>query len=147
VKDIKFDTVKEKAAAIYADAFARSDFAPYGSEWVAASAATLLPFVRASSSAREEMKVFAEAFEAPQGDSLAFRAKEGGGAGDLAAEWYQVVLRAREAGLELIQRWDVRQAGRLIELFPGCAPAGFRGKPLSAYLADNENSDWMVGLA
>jgi len=52
-----------------------------------------------------------------------------------------------EYGVRLIDKWDVRCAGKLIELFPSCVPAHWKGRRLTAWMADNTNCDWMVGLA
>ena len=103
----------------------------------------LLPFVLATKNEREEMRDFADAFEARRGDWIAGAAKSASNT-RLDVAWYQVVLRAREAGLELIDSWDVRMVGKLIELFPECVPERYRGKQLTCYMADNEDCDWMV---
>ena len=57
--------------------------------------------------------------------------------GKLVDEW------ADEA-LKIVDRWDVRMVAKLIELFPESIPKKFRGLPMAAYMADNENCDWMV---
>jgi hypothetical protein len=146
---IKFDTIKANAARIYTGTmgnFDRSQMTtmiagPLGPGTPGACAA-ILPFILASRDEREEMRAFAEAFEAVQGDWLALSAKSDG----KNAAWHQVVLRAREAGLKLIKNWDVRKVVKLIELFPESAPARYRGKQLTCYEADNENCDWMVDV-
>ena len=47
-------------------------------------------------------------------------------------------------GVSLINEWDVRNVGHLIECFPSCVPAHWKDRKLRAYMADNENCDWMV---
>ena len=42
---------------------------------------------------------------------------------------------------DLIMRWDVRCAGKLLELFPGCIPKNHQGRPFKAELLDNEAGD------
>ena len=47
-------------------------------------------------------------------------------------------------GCRLIDNWDVRMVGKLIELFPSCVPKHWHGKQL---IADyNDGGDWIVGL-
>ena len=106
----------------------------------------LLPFVLATKNEREEMREFAEQFEAKRGDWVGLAAKSESNSKRLDVAWYQVVLRAREAGLQLIEKWDIRQVGKLIELFPDCVPKKYRGKKLVCFMADNENCDWMVEI-
>jgi hypothetical protein len=103
----------------------------------------LLPFVLATENEREEMRLFAEAYKAKRGDWLAHAAKaEDASRMDVA--WNQTVLRAREAGLDLIDGWDIRMVGKLIELFPDCVPSKYRNKSMLCYMADNEDCDWMI---
>lgn len=57
----------------------------------------------------------------------------------------QVVLEGWIAdGKRIIDNWDVRRVGKLIELFPSCVPANWKGRKLSAEMADNANCDWIV---
>lgn len=144
---LKFETIKAKAIQQFAGYMGQWDrllLGAYDGHLVKGSdgaMAALLPFVLASQAEREEMRAFAQAFEPRhERDWLAAVAK----GTDRQAAWSQVVLKAREAGIELIERWDVRQVGKLIELFPGCAPAKYKGKQLTVFMADNEDSDWMV---
>lgn len=57
---------------------------------------------------------------------------------DILEEW-------QDYGQKIIEEWDVRCVGKLAELFPSCVPAYWKGQRLLAYMADNENCDWMVG--
>jgi hypothetical protein len=52
---------------------------------------------------------------------------------DLANKCYEVVMD-----------WDVRMVGRLREIFPKYFPASLKKGKLVAYMADNEDCDWMV---
>lgn len=146
---MKFDTIKEKAKQLYAGAMNHWDRPQnvYGHsplmKGTGPSFDALLPFITATQAEREEMREFAEAFQANKGDWLADAAKSDA----KGSAWNRVVLRAREAGLELIENWDVRQVRKLIELFPECVPAKFRGKQLTCFMADNEDCDWMVEVA
>lgn len=57
------------------------------------------------------------------------------------------VIKGWEAeALGLIDRWDVRGVGTLIKLFPDSVPAKFRNHSVTAYMADDEDSTWMVSL-
>lgn len=57
------------------------------------------------------------------------------------------LLDVKEHGCKAINNWDVRAIARLIEIFPESVPAMYRGKQLTCYMADNENSDWIVEVA
>ena len=131
---MKFETIKKNAKALFSDGVEM--FAGRGSP---ASFAALLPFVLATKAEREEMRDFAEAFIAPTGDWLANYAKS-----KKSDAWALMVLRAREAGFKLIDGWDVRRVGKLVELFPQSVPSKYRGKQLTCYMADNSSFDWMV---
>ena len=50
----------------------------------------------------------------------------------------------KDYGASLINAWDVRNVGHLIKCFPSCVPAHWKERKLRAYMADNENCDWMV---
>ena len=131
---MKFETIKEKAKVIF-----REGVQQYGGKGSQAAFDALLAFALATKAEREEMRDFAENFQAHRTDWLAQSAKR-----DQPDQWGQMVLRAREAGLQLIDNWDVRMVGKLIELFPESVPARYRGKQLTCYMADNEDCDWMV---
>lgn len=60
----------------------------------------------------------------------------------LLANWRQESLSLVEQGQRLIERWDVRKVGKLIELFPEIAPPHWRQRPLVAEYGDN--GDWIV---
>ena len=143
---MKYESIKAKAKLIFAGGVA--DWPQLGASLAKGSSPAfqaLLPFVLATKGEREEMRAFAEAFEAKRGDWVAGAAKSVNSP-RIDVAWRQTVLRAREAGLQLIDNWDVRQVGKLIELFPDCVPAKYRGKQLTCYMADNEESDWMVEI-
>ena len=145
---MKFETIKANAARIYAGAL--GDWGPNliprggtlskGSE---ASFAALLPFITAGQAERQALRDFAHAFiaTAKPADSLAASAAK---EHRFDGAWSQLVLRAREEGLDLINRWDVRRVNKLIKLFPEAVPAKYRGTQLVAYMADDEDCTWMV---
>jgi hypothetical protein len=55
------------------------------------------------------------------------------------------ILEEWEAyGRTLIDKWDVRCVGKLIECFPSCVPAHWKGRKLTAYMADDEDCTWVV---
>lgn len=148
---MKFDTIKANAARIYAGAL--GDWGPNlvpraGTLAKAsdASFAALLPFVTAGQAERQALRDFAQAFfaTAKPTDWLAASANK---EHRFSGAWSQLVLRAREEGLDLIDRWDVRRVNKLIELFPDAVPAKYRGVPLHAYMADDEDCTWMVEVA
>lgn len=145
---MKFETIKENARKIFVGTMGQWDRGPltgFSPLMKATSPAftALLPFVLASRAERSEMREFASAFEASEKDWLANAANAKHGEG-LDSAWNQVVLRAREAGVDLINNWDVRQVGKLIDLFPEAVPQKYRGVELTCYMADNEDCDWVV---
>lgn len=152
---MNFQAIKEKAKDIYGGALkhwiwmgtadAHLGLGPLRSGNGPAFDA-ILSFVLAKKSDREEMRVFAEVFEADPSDWIAQAAKHPGEK-SIDAAWNHMVLRAREAGLQLIDSWDVRNVGKLIELFPESVPARYRGEQLTCYMEDSENGDWIVDVA
>jgi len=56
----------------------------------------------------------------------------------------QILDEWQAYGQRIIEAWDVRCVGKLIELFPSCIPAHWKGRKLKAAMADNENCDWIV---
>lgn len=55
----------------------------------------------------------------------------------LAEEW-------TEEAVKIVEDWDVRMVGKLIQLFPACIPRKYHGLSIRAEMADNENADWIV---
>lgn len=142
---MKFEAIKKKAKLLYAESLANWGYCFHGGAGLAgktveANFAALMLFIRAGEAEREELRTFAHTFGRSERDWLASAAHGSG----FHAAWSQVVLQAREAGLALIENWDVRQVGRLIELFPDAAPARYRGNPLRAFQEDSADSPWVV---
>ncbi len=65
-------------------------------------------------------------------------------AGGPARPATQILEEWEAYGRNLIDKWDVRMVGKLIELFPSCVPAYWKGRKLTAYMDDDENCTWMV---
>ena len=128
---MKFESIKKNCKVLLVEGVA-------GGKGGAAGFAALLPFALATRGGRDEMRAFADHFTAYRTDWLARSAK--------TSDWSAMVLRARQAGLELISHWDVRRVERLIELFPASVPKKYHGKRLTCYMADNKHSDWMVDV-
>lgn len=59
---------------------------------------------------------------------------------------HKTLAQVKAAGLSRIAAWDVREVGKLLELFPAAAPA-LAGKQLQANMADTSDMDWIVELA
>lgn len=140
---MKFNAIKAKAKMLFNTAI---DNWPSGSlhkDFSPAVFQSLMPFVNATDKEREEMREFSDAFEAKKGDWVGMAAKSQQSK-KLDVAWIQVILRAREAGLQRIDRWDVRAVGRLIQIFPDSVPANYRGKQLTCYMSDTEDGGWIV---
>lgn len=145
---MKFETIKANAARIYVEALCNwgSNLIPRGgtlSKVSEASFAALLRFIVANQAERQTLRDFTQVFAttAKPTDVLATGANNGH---CFDGVWSQLVLRAREEGLDLIDRWDVRRVNKLIELFPEAVPAKYRNTRLNVYMADDEEGTWMV---
>lgn len=103
----------------------------------------LLGFVLMAKSSRNELLAIANAFEGKSYDYLAAEAKAGNNC------FAQMLLAAREQGISLIERWDVRQVRKLIDAFPSIVATQYRNGTISAALVDNEDGsdcDWIVSI-
>ena len=145
---MKFDSIKSKAKSIFIrqmndwDKHCTFGLLPDGKS---PAFDALLHFVLASKGDRDEMREFADLFVKQEGNSdPLLQMATSTTASGLKRNWHQVLLRAREAGLSIIDKWDVREVVALINLFPDAVPASYKGKELMLYIKDNENSDWMV---
>lgn len=136
---MKFETIKANAKKIFYSQVEQWDRieAWYGND---AAFKAMLPFSMQGIEARRELADFAKSFQADAADTVASAAKS---EGKLAA-WNQMILKARESGLAIIDNWDVRQVLQLLDLFPKAAPAAYRKGQLRCYMADNRNMAWMV---
>lgn len=127
-EDIKTAAIREYVNALTKDWELRGDM----------SQNVLLPFFRMTSGDHEVLRDFANLYENPdRRDVIAHMAKNGN-------EWERMVLKAREAGRDLINNWDVRKVKTLIDLFPGCVAKQYRNAEITVYMADNEDCDLMV---
>lgn len=133
---MKFEDIKSNAKRVFIDQI-NEVISGSTSQARAELQASLIRFAKTEGQELSELGKFAREFPDYQGDRVGSEAKHGNTAA-------QVALRAREEGIKLIDRWDVRGVGRLIDLFPKAVPASYRDKQLSCYMADNANSDWMV---
>ncbi len=135
--EIKLDRLKAKA---------KSEFAAMMQNWMwnKNTFDLLLSFVLMSKHEREEIRAFADAFEGKRYDFLAGVAKSEHN------PFAQMLLMAREQGLDLIDKWDVREVSKLVAAFPDIVPARFRdvsNVKIAADLVDNDagdDCDWIV---
>jgi hypothetical protein len=136
---MKLDSIKKKALGVFLTAFDRIAAMPgVGLMKHDPSYTALLPFVRMLGTEREDLRAFADQFgSAEHGDRIANGAVGGN-------PWRQMLLRAREEGVKVIDAWDVRCIGRLIDLFPESVPKQYRNAAMTCYMADDEDSTWMV---
>lgn len=59
----------------------------------------------------------------------------------------QMLTEWEEAALKVIENWDARQVGKLIQLFPKIVPAKHRSASMTAELVDNaagDDCEWVV---
>lgn len=145
---MKFETIKANAVRIYVEALCNwgPNLIPRGgtlSKVSEASFAALLPFITACQAERQALRDFAQTFAATAKPTDALAASANNGQ-YFDGAWSQLVLRAREEGLDLIDRWDVRRVNKLIEIFPEAVPAKYRNTRLTVYMADDEEGTWMV---
>jgi hypothetical protein len=56
---------------------------------------------------------------------------------ELLAEWTAEAVK-------IIERWDIRMVGKLIELFPNCINKQYKGLPMRCEIEDKEDGEWVV---
>lgn len=97
---------------------------------------------------RPALAAFAKAHNGNQNDVLSGAAKQMAErtimVGNAAQELALLALKAREEAIDMIDRWDARCAGQLIDLFPDIVSKKNQLAHLHLYIADNANSDWMI---
>ena len=54
--------------------------------------------------------------------------------------------QVREAGLRLIEHWDVRCVGQLVKHFPCCVPKFWQGAQLHCF-TDDSSEQWLVSCS
>lgn len=137
--EIKFETLKLKAKLTFCTQMNNW-------EWNMNSFTLLLRFARMNKSERAGLRAFADAFDGKESDFIAAQAKVDGN------HFSQMLLVAREQGVDLIDKWDIRKAMKLVEAFPNILPTKFRNPSnvnVTAELVDNDNGDdcdWFVFL-
>lgn len=115
---MKLQSIKDNAKRTLAGAFSHWDFVTQtgvflegGEDFVGC----IEPFVLASKDLREEIQEFVAAFITQDGQWIAASAAKG-------EAMQAVAFRARKAGLQMIDQWEIGNLNRLIELFPLCVP-------------------------
>ena|ERR1039457_6625761 len=68
------------------------------------------------------------------------------GVGDGTFDWRKNAIEMRKEVIRIIERWDVRRAKALIDLFPGIVPKRCWGRVPVCFIADTEKAHWMVGF-
>ena len=58
--------------------------------------------------------------------------------------WRANIVDMRQSACEVIDKWDIREVGKLIDIFPFIIPPSYHNKKITIYMADNENCDWMI---
>lgn len=158
-REMKFENIK---ANVKAQLFGKVDNAARAGStnrgWIGDTAFEALAYMainatRYLTADRPALVEFAEQFkmEGQQyggTDYLALSAKNaadrGFTLGESTSELALMALRAREEAIKLIDRWDIREVAKLVDLFPDTIPKTLRRAAISCYEADNENADWMV---
>jgi hypothetical protein len=138
--EIKFELLKRKAKEEFinlVEICKRGDV--YKASWVEPYE-MLIAFSLMARDERKELRDFAETFQGKKHDYIAGHAKDGNA-------WAQTLLKVREAGIDVIDNWDVRRVGKLVELFPSIVPQKFHNANIVAEMVDNETGDdcdWVV---
>jgi len=142
--EIKFDRMKLKAKEEWdkgINSLARANDNIVGTGYSTKAYDLVLGFVTMSYSERQSLRDFASEFQGKSWDDLAIYAKHD------ANRWAQMCLKLREDGRKVLDAWDVRRAGKLIEIFPSTVPAKYVKAKITAELVDNEagtDCDWVV---
>lgn len=158
-REMKFETIKAKVKAkLLAKADDAGGAGPTNRGWLDDSAFQALAYMAINAThylatVRPALVEFAEQFkldECSQGniDYVALYAKRaadrGFSLGDASNELSLIALRAREDAIKLIDQWDVREVGKLVDLFQDVMPVKLRRAAINCYMADNEEGDWIV---
>lgn len=151
--EVKFETLKNRAKSIirgktYGDGLDRPvNFLVSDMPFVALFQMAVGPYLYEE---RPALVEFAKAFEVTGTDHLAHAAKHiAQTRARMMLPSYElllIALKAREEAFKIIDRWDVRRVGKLIELFPDIVPSKLRDASLSCYVEDSEDGDWMVSF-
>lgn len=67
-----------------------------------------------------------------------------GGVGDGTFNWRKNAEELQNEVIRVINRWDVRCAKRLVDLFPAIVPVRCRGVIPACYIEDKEDGEWVV---
>jgi len=119
---MKFQVIKNNAKRALASAFAHWDFATQAGVFLEGGeddVGCIEPFVLASKGLREEIREFVAAFMPQDGRWISASAAKG-------EAMQSVAFRARTAGLQMIDQWEIENLGKLIELFPQCVSPKFK---------------------
>jgi len=120
---MKFEIVKANAKRTAVIGFGYWEFAALSGVFLEGSKESIdaiMPFVLAAEASSDEMRAFVAAFMPQNGWIAASKAK-----GDVM---HGIVFRANKAGLDLIDKWDIEELDKLIELFPYCVPPKYKSK-------------------
>lgn len=58
--------------------------------------------------------------------------------------WRTNIIDMRQSACEVIDKWDIREVRKLIDIFPFIIPPSYHNKKITIYMTDNENCDWMI---
>lgn len=134
---MKYETIRKKAKIAFMAWLDNAMWTPEGQHlW----ASIRLRMATMSKEEAADLRQFANNFDPDHRDYLALSAK-GDGAYALRS---RIQLRVREAGLKLIDSWDVRCVGTLIKAMPEIVPKKWHGKPVTCYRADTPSGCWLV---
>jgi hypothetical protein len=159
-REMKFEGLKAKIKTMLTGtADERAGAAAANRGWLDASAFEALAYMAVNANryltvVRPALVEFAEQFQpaadGQQQDYLALYAKRAGdrgfAIGDASSEMSLIALRAREDAIKVIDRWDVREVAKLVDLFPAAVPKQYHRAAITCYMADNEDADWMIAF-
>lgn len=160
-REMKFEAIKAKIKAIlFGKADQAGGAAPTNRGWLDDNAFQALAYMTVNATSyltvdRPALVAFAEQFKPDAQrpgavDYLALYAKRAADRGftlsDASNELSLIALRAREDAIKLIDRWDIREVAKLVDLFPDALPKTLHRAAIQCYEADNENADWMVSF-
>lgn len=153
-KSIKFEDIKKK---VLRDLSIKSDIpGALGSFWIESRPFEVLAHLAINKQGylyeeRPALVEFARTFTVTgdgRSDYMAAYAKaqaeQNFSAGSAAKELTLIALRAREEAIKIVNNWDVRRVGALVDLFPETVPKYLRNASMICFVADNEDGDWMV---
>lgn len=61
-------------------------------------------------------------------------------------DWRTNLIELRRGACAIIDKWDVRRVGALIEMFPNIISKRYRNRPINIEMTDEEDYDYIISI-